>query len=389
MFGRAIRLPFTLFGIPVLLDWTFLIILPVFAWLIARQMPDLIGWFNLEAGRETLLEGWTPYVLGLFAAIGLFISVLIHELGHSLVARRYGVKVKSIRLWLLGGVAQFEDMPRQRGAEAVVAIVGPIVSVAVGTVCFFIVPILPVTAYGARFVFEYLAVLNYILAVFNLIPALPLDGGRVLRSLLAMKMSHLRATQISAGVAKFFAVVLALLGILGNFWLLIIAFFIYMAVNAETQNSLVIEMLQGIDVRHLMTRNVKTVPADLPLADLPQRMFAEHHLGFPVVNESGQVVGMVSLRNLERLDGEGVVGQIMSRPVSTIHEDASALDAFQLMGKNNFGRVVVTDDAGGMVGIITKTDLMRAIQIRMAEMNQEAFWSPGEREDEFSIARQG
>src|SRR3954469_12400895 len=131
MFRKPYRLPFTLLGSPVLLDVTFLIILPVFAFSIAGQ----VGFWARQVGVEdhpSLHSPWVPYVLGLATAVGLFVSVILHELGHSVVARLYGVKVRSITLWLLGGMAQFDEMPRQRGAEAVMAVAGPIVSILIG-----------------------------------------------------------------------------------------------------------------------------------------------------------------------------------------------------------------------------------------------------------------
>jgi len=200
MFRKAYRLPFTLLGIPVLLDVTFLLILPIFAFSIARSVTFWAQQVGVE-DHPALHRPWVPYVLGLITALGLFISVLVHELGHSVVARLYGVKVRSITLWLLGGMAQFDEMPRQRGAEAVMAIAGPIVSVVIGLLCGLVLKTLPSSAVPARFVFNYLAIMNIGLAVFNMIPALPLDGGRVLRSLLALRMPHLRATQVAAGVS--------------------------------------------------------------------------------------------------------------------------------------------------------------------------------------------
>src|SRR3954452_11763060 len=183
-----------------------------------------------------------PYLLGLITALGLFTSVLVHELGHSVVARLYGVKVRSITLWLLGGVAAFEDMPRQRGAEAVVAIAGPLVSIAVGALCWLVLKALPPSAVPAGFVFTYLAFMNVSLAVFNMIPALPLDGGRVLRSLLALRMTHLRATKVAAAVSRVLAVLLGLYGLYTmQFMLVLVALFVYLAVKRELRGGMVVE----------------------------------------------------------------------------------------------------------------------------------------------------
>src|SRR5215208_3104111 len=229
MFRKAYRLPFTLLRIPIFIAVTFLIILPIFAWTIANQ----VGSWAVRMGVEdhpALHRPWVPLLLGLVGATGLFASILVHELGHSVTARLYGVKVKRITLWLLGGMAQFDEMPRQRGAEAVVAIVGPLVSVAVGVACGLVGRVLPASAVPGRFVIYYLASTHVLLAVFNMLPALPLDGGRVLRSLLALRMPHLRATQVAATVSKFLAIALGLFGLLsGNLMLVAVAFFVYVA----------------------------------------------------------------------------------------------------------------------------------------------------------------
>jgi Zn-dependent protease/CBS domain-containing protein len=387
MFGRGFRLPFKLWGIPLYLDITFLIVLPFFAWVIGRAIQQDV--LPLALGvDERWRVGWMPFLLGFIAAIGLFVSVVLHELGHSIVAQKYGVKVKSITLWLLGGVAQFEEMPRQRGAEAVVAIAGPIVSIAIGLVCWALLQPVPVDWPAVRFVLGYLAVMNIVLAVFNMIPALPLDGGRVLRSLLALRMSHMRATQLSAGISKFFALALGLLGILPpiNPWMIVLALFIYMAVNAETQNSLIVEMLEGLRVNDLMNPEVRTVPPDMPIAQLGQVMLQEHHLGFPVLDPSGHIVGIVTIRNMQGADQNAAVRDIMQPEVTTIREGAPAIDAFQAMSKNNFGRLVVVNPSGHMSGIITKSDLMRAIQIRSAGL---AFGGEDEEEPSFTPAPAG
>src|SRR5687767_3455115 len=129
MFGKGLRI-FSAFGIPVYLDFTFLIVLPLFTMTIGNAIKNGRDAFGLAFDISPLREGALPYVLGFTVVVGLFLSVLIHEYGHALTARRYGVRTKRITLWLLGGVAQLENMPRQRGAEAVVAIVGPLVSFA-------------------------------------------------------------------------------------------------------------------------------------------------------------------------------------------------------------------------------------------------------------------
>ncbi len=374
MFGKTFRLPFRLLGIPLFLDITFLIILPIMAWMIGRNLLRYAT-FEGEVGfpidnPERLTHGFFPYLLGLIAAILLFVSVVLHELGHALTARRYGVRTRSITLWILGGVAQLEEIPQQRGAEAVVAIAGPIVSVLLAVFFGLLAYLFPASWGAARLISFYLAQVNIVLAVFNLLPALPLDGGRILRSLLALRMPQLQATQVSAAIGKFIAIGLGLLGFISlNFWLILIAFFIYTASGAETEQAYVSRALKGIGVRDLMTRDVVAVPPDLTVGQLTQRMFAEHHLGFPVMTDS-QVLGVVTINQLRGVSPETPIAEIMSREFPTIPEHASALDAFTTMSRHNFGRLIVTNGAGAMVGLVTKTDLMHAIQLRLLNMEQ-------------------
>ena len=366
---KAFRLPFRLLGIPLYLDFTFLLVLPVFAWMIASSVDV----WALKVGVEdhpSLHRPAVPYILGIVSAIGLFVSVILHELGHSVVARWYGVKVRSITLWLLGGVAEFEEMPRQRGAEAVVAIAGPIVSLALGAVFWVIAKTVPKGAAPATsFFLSYVALSNLVLAVFNMVPALPLDGGRVLRSLLALRMSHLRATQMSATISKVLAVGLGFYGIVTqNIWMLVLAFFIYLAVNAEVRHSLIVELLEGVGVRELMSRDVRTVSPDMTLADLAQHMLREHKHGFPVRDGDHHLLGVVSLDDMQRGTPEQTVRDVM-QPVHTVRDAEAAVDAFQRMSKHQYARLIVTDARGEMVGIITKTDLLRAIEVRTLGMN--------------------
>ena len=216
MSERGIRLPFKLLGVPVLLDYSFLLILPLFAYLIGSQLgtyAQVLAAAGVHIDPSGLQQGVTRWVLGAAGAIGLFVSVLVHELGHAVTARLYGAKTLDIRLWFLGGVARLDEMPRGRGAEAVVAIAGPLTSFLIGVLLWVVLP--QVTQYpGPALVISYLAITNVALAIFNMLPALPLDGGRILRGVLELFMPHLRATSVAAFVS---AVVAILLGLYGFF----------------------------------------------------------------------------------------------------------------------------------------------------------------------------
>jgi Zn-dependent protease len=367
MFRSSFRLPFDIFGIPIKLDATFVLLVALLTWLIGARVGAYVDLFGLEVDAQVLQQGTTPWLLGLLSALGLVVSVLIHELSHALTARRYGVEIKEIRLWILGGIAQFREMPQQPRAEAVVAIMGPVASAVLGVLLFGVTDLLGAAAGAALVVLSYLASVNIVLAVFNLLPALPMDGGRVLRSLLALRMSHLRATRIAAGVSQVLAVLMGIFGLLTfNLFLVGIAFFVWIAVQAEAQFATVSRALEDITVRDLMTRDVVTVHPDTDLDRFVQTMFERKHVFFPVVDEQDQVVGVIRLQNVEGTDRGERVADVMSRDVTTIGPDASAVEAFTRINESDGRRLVVTDAQGGMVGVLTTTDLLRAVQVRMA-----------------------
>ena len=198
------------FGIPIELDLTFLLILPVFAYLIGLQLGELVPLLNgtfgfgLDASALTATAS-TRYAIGAVAALGLFVCVVAHEFGHSLVARQYGVPIESITLWLLGGVARMEEIPEDWRKEFAIAIAGPVVSVGVGLltyVGFLLTPTGGSVLGAARFTLAYLAVMNVVLAAFNLLPGFPMDGGRILRALLARSRPPRRPPSRPLGSAR-------------------------------------------------------------------------------------------------------------------------------------------------------------------------------------------
>ncbi len=372
MFKNALRLPFKLLGIPLYLDITFLIVLPLLAWLIGSQLPDIVtflisvdGWPDDPSLIEPLVEGYTPFLIGFWAALALFFSVVVHELGHAVTGRFYNVETERITLWLLGGMAHFKEMPKQRGAEAVVAIAGPITSIALGMIFFGLASVVPIADLpGLYFVLLYTAYMNIVLAVFNMVPALPLDGGRVLRSLLHLKMSRLRATQIAAGISKSLAIGLGLFGLLiFDLFLILIAFFVYMAVSAEAKYAAFTETLSRFQVRQLMSSPVATVGPAQTLKEVLDKMMLQARVAYPVITSSGDFIGEISLENVQQANPEQLVKEVMSRPPQTIGIDEDATELFDRMMRDEQHRLLVVDGDGMVVGIVTKTDLMRALQI--------------------------
>jgi Zn-dependent protease/CBS domain-containing protein len=360
------------FGIPIKLDITFLLILPVFAYIIGTQVDIWIETlnaapFDAQLDTSTLTAGNMQWYLGIAAAVGLFVGVVLHELGHSVVAMHFGFPIDSITLWILGGIAALSDQPEEWSQELLIAIAGPIVSIALGVLSLGALWYLPEGLDFLRFVFGYLALMNFALAAFNLLPGFPMDGGRVLRALLARTRPFARATQIAAEVGKLFALLLGIVGILGfNLILIAIAFFIYIGASSEAQRTVMNAAFQDVSVTDVMTHDVHTIEPTASVADLMERMFRERHTGYPVTR-NGDVVGMVTLddaRDVKPVERDAVlVEDVMNHEVYSVHESNNAMDALEAMQEEGVGRLVVLDDRDDMVGLVSRTDIMTAFNI--------------------------
>jgi Zn-dependent protease/CBS domain-containing protein len=370
------------FGIPIRLNWTFLLVLPLFAFLIGRDVSVIAGMIGgtlpAEIDVALLEEGYLPWILGFASVVGLFVGVLLHELGHSIVAMRYGYEIDSITLWLLGGLANFADIPDDWRHEFWIAIAGPIVSVGVGVVCYVAIVAtsgLPQDALGiaggvsaVRFVVGYLAVLNVVLAVFNMLPAFPMDGGRVLRALLARNMPHAVATQRAASIGKVFAFMLAVVGLFSNWFLIFLALFIYIAASGEAQQTTLAAAFEDVTVADVMTprSELDVVAEETTVAELMDRMFRERHTGYPVMR-GDSLVGMVTLsdaREVKEVERDAYrVEDVMETDVVTVTPETDAMEAIQTMQRNDVGRLPVMDESGELVGLISRTDLMTAFNV--------------------------
>jgi len=368
----------SVFGIPIQLDLTFLLVLPLFAWIIGTQVGRTTDLLNRSLGAglnpALLTDGNLVWVLGVVAAVGLFTGVVLHELGHSLVAIRYGFPIDSITLWLFGGVAQLTEMPEDWKQELAIAVAGPVVSVALGAASYVVFVVLPGTASpvveSARFVFAYLALMNVALAAFNMLPGFPMDGGRVLRALLARTRTYARATRIAAEVGKVFAILLGLFGlfVLGNIFLAGLAFFIYIGAAGEARKTTMRADLEGVQVRDVMTpaNRVTTVTADVSVRELIGTMFRERHTGYPVEG-NGEVVGLVTLedaRAVNEVERDAyTVGDVMTTELVTVTPELDVMDALNELQDNPVGRLVVTDADGEFRGLLTRSDVMTALSI--------------------------
>jgi len=366
-----------LFDIPILLHYTFLLVIPLFAFIIGSEIgatTDMLkGIFDVTIDTSRITAGYMPWILGTVVALGLFLGVFVHELAHSLVARAKGIRMQSITLLMFGGVAQMDEGTPEPKTELPMALAGPLMSLVFGLACCGLVYVVPdMTAdpgwQGVLvFVFGYLGVLNILLFAFNLIPAFPVDGGRVLRAVLATRMPLDRATGIAATVGKVFAVIFGIVGLVFfSPFLILIALFVYIGASMESTAVRYHFLLEDVTVGGMMTSPVTTVPENLPLAKVVEMMYASKHLGFPVV-ERDMLVGMVTLADINKtspIDRDAMqVKDIMTRDIVTLPPTASVMEALHIMTVNNIGRIpVVQDDR--IVGIVTRTDILKVTELK-------------------------
>ena len=373
-------------GIPIKLHLSFLIILVLFIWIFAvndfriKTLGIIIGFGGMN------ISTWLKYLLGAIASVLFFATLLFHELSHSFVARRYGTKIRSITMFVLGGVAQMEEIPKEPRKEAKVSAAGPAFNLSIGIITYGIYYIFgPVNlaASGAALkdailiVVGIIAFYNVLLGLFNLIPAFPMDGGRILRAWLATRMSYIDATKKAVAVGESFAFAMGIFGLLtlnvGGLWLIFIAIFIYFGASAEEKATIISVSLEGVKARDVMTAvpNVVHVPPDMTLNQLVDVMFRTKHIGYPVQEEqSSPVLGVITFGDVRQIPASKRdttrVEEVMKREVITIGPDVDASDVLKLMSSKNIGRLIVMAE-GQMAGIISRTDLMRAVQFRGKE----------------------
>jgi len=365
------------FGIPILIHYTFILVIPLFAWIIGSQIALTAGMLNeiyqVPVDTTLITEGFIPYLLGTIVALGLFGGVLVHELAHSLVARYKGIRINSITLMIFGGIASMEEGTPDPKAELPMALVGPVTSLVVGLVCsglVYAVPAItssPAPAGVLIFIFGYLGVLNIILFAFNLLPAFPMDGGRVLRAWLAKRMPLHRATKIAADIGKGFAILFGLIGLFFfSPFLILIALFIYIGASMESTAVKYSYLLQDVTVGDMMSSPVTIVSPTLPVSQVITMMYSSKHLGFPVV-ERDTLIGMVTLADVNRMqsiDREAMqVRDIMTRDPITLPPNAPVIEALKIMSAHNFGRIPVVQD-GKILGIVTRTDIIKVTELK-------------------------
>lgn len=346
-----------LLGIDVYLHVTFLLLLAFLAFTYWRATQ------NIAATLQ-----------GVAFVVALFGCVLLHELGHALMARRYGIRTRDISLLPIGGIARLERMPEKPMQEFWVAVAGPAVNVVIAAVLFIGLALTggfrapeEITVTTGSF-WHRLMVLNLFLVVFNLLPAFPMDGGRVLRALLSTRLGRRRATAIAAKVGQGMAVLFVVVGFFYNPFLIFIGIFVYLGAQAEAGSVEMQSALAGLRVRDAMMTRFRTLTAQDPVAKAVQELLAGSQQDFPVL-ENDQPVGMLRRNDLVKALSEGrreaVVTEAMCRDCETVDEAAPLKGVVEAMHARQCATMPVV--AGGrMVGLLTLENISEMIMVRAA-----------------------
>ena len=372
MFGKRISL-FKLFGFDVRIDLSWIILAALIAWSLA------VGFFPF---RYRNLSEEIYWVMGVIGALGLFFSIVFHEICHSLVARRFGIPMKGITLFIFGGVSEMGEEPKSARSEFLMALAGPLSSVAIGLVFYGIYALGERSGWPRSIngVIHYLAYINSLLAAFNLLPAFPLDGGRMLRAILwSLKKDIYQATRISSTIGAGFGILLIILGLLqffggnvvGGVWSFLIGIFLQSAARMSYQQLLIRKALEGEQVRRFMMADPVTVSPSVPIQKLVEDYIYKYHFKmFPVVANADKLAGCVTTKQIQEIPREAWgwkrVGDVATQcsPQNTIEPQADAMQALSLMARTGSSRLIVVE-GDRLVGVITLKDLLKFLSLKL------------------------
>ena len=371
MFGKRIHL-FTFFGFKVGIDLTWVLLAVLVTWSLASGLFP--AYFE---GYSSATYWW----MGAAGAMGLFISIVFHEFWHSMVARRYGLPMKGITLFIFGGVAEMEDEPQNAKTEFLMAIAGPISSVVLGGIFLLLAWAVAAGDWSAPVaaVLQYLGWLNFILAVFNMLPAFPLDGGRVLRSILWSLKGDLRwSTRIASAIGSGMGMLLIVLGLVtfisGGFiagiWYFLIGMFIRGAAQMSYRQVLLRRALGGEPISHFMQTNPVTVPPSTSIRDLVNDYFYRYHYKMFPVTIDGHLEGCITSRQVREIpkeDWELRDVQDILAPCSTettISPQTDALKALSIMNRTGNSRLMVVEGEQ-LIGVVTLKDMLKFLNLKI------------------------
>jgi Zn-dependent protease/CBS domain-containing protein len=371
MFGKRMKL-FKLLGFEVNIDLSWIIIAVLVTWSLAA---GLFPYLYPGLSRDTY------WVMGVVGALGLFISIVAHEFCHSIVARQFGMPMKGITLFIFGGVAEMGDEPPTAKAEFSMAIVGPISSLVIAGVFYLLYRAGVASGWDTPVngVIYYVAYINAILAAFNLLPAFPLDGGRVLRSILWGAKGNLRwATRVSSSIGAAFGIGLIVLGIfqfiggnvIGGLWMFLIGMFLRNAAQMSYQQLLVRKALEGEKVRRFMNSNPVVVQDSITVEHLvDDYIYKYHYKMFPVMS-GDKLTGCITTRQVKEIPREAwsreTIREAASQcsPENTIAPDTDAIKALAMMNQTGVSRMLVVEN-GRLLGIVTLKDLLDFFSLKV------------------------
>jgi len=372
MFGPRFNI-LNLAGFRIGIDFSWFFIAILVTWTLA------IGYFPVTLPHQTPGTYW---LMGLFGMLGLFISVVLHELGHAIVARNFNLKISQITLFIFGGVAEMKSEPPNPKAEFLVAVAGPIVSVIIA----FVMNALTIA--GNHFgwspvitsVTGYLAFINLVIVIFNSIPAFPLDGGRVFRAALWWWKDNLKwATRIASNVGAAFGMILIFMGVLSfisgglftGMWWIILGLFLRQAATSSKAQFYIRQEFQNETVEKFMTKNPITVPSNISIKQfIDQYIYQSHHHLYPVIGDQGNLIGYISLRDAKAVlpdNWEKTKVKDALVPLSetqTVTSKTNALEALNIIQQNPAATLLVVDD-GKLAGILTAQDLFKLISLKL------------------------
>jgi Zn-dependent protease/CBS domain-containing protein len=362
-------------GIDIKLHWSWALILLLLTYQLA------VGYFPLFVPNASPLLYWS---LGLIAAIIFFISVLLHELSHSFMARARGYKVTDIVLFIFGGVSNIEEEPKKASDEFLIAVVGPLTSFIIAAVCFGLLQLVvpPVRNVGASVAatLQYLAWVNGLLGLFNMIPGFPLDGGRVLRSIVwAVTGNFQTSTRIAGLIGQLVAYGFIFWGLyqtfaqgdFGGLWIAFIGWFLLNAAQQSVSGASMREAFRGVTVQQVMEPAPSSIQPQSTLAHLLSSYILPYNLrAVPVADQSGKLVGIITLGDIKEVPqdqwGTVTVGELMTGPdkLRVVSPNDGLERALQFLQQGDFDQLPVVDPNGHLVGILTRAHLIRWLQIR-------------------------
>jgi Zn-dependent protease/CBS domain-containing protein len=364
MVSNATKL-FELGGFEIKLDPSWFLIAGLITWTLATQ------YFPATLPGETTAM---YFVLAILAMLGFFGSLLLHELAHSVVARRFGVRIKAITLFLFGGVAELENEPPSAKSEFWIAVAGPAMSIALGVAFWVVGGLLQAIGVSAAVttVIVYLATINVILAIFNLVPAFPMDGGRILRAYLWHRNGDvLKATQTAAQSGTVFGYALTGLGILVVFgggvstgiWYIMIGFFVLVAARSAYQNQLIQSTFEGKTAASVMIRNPIVVSPELTLSEFVNQVMLKHRISFAPVVADGVLIGQIDKDVLTAIDRDNWtstrVGDVFAGldVAATIPPDMPVQELLPLIAQTGTRKFLVVEDHK-LLGVVTLANLI-------------------------------